>query len=94
MTPSVLQVGRYLLGLTSEEEVLALAKQPDEQQELPFFLALKAQAERRHEDAATWYSAAIEQGLHREREFGWSYSQLWEWRRLGLSLAQSQKRKL
>jgi hypothetical protein len=88
------QVGRYLLGLTSEEAVLALARQPDEQQELAYFLALKAQAELRYEDAATWYSAAVEQGLFREGEFKWSYSQLWHWRRLELSLAQLQKRGL
>ncbi|WNG18745.1 hypothetical protein F0U63_31715 [Cystobacter fuscus] len=86
------QVGRYLLGLTSEEEVLALAKRPDEQQELPYFLALKAQAERRYEDAATWYSAAVEQGLPPEGEYQWSYVQLWHWRGLELSLAQLQKR--
>ncbi|PTL82641.1 hypothetical protein [Vitiosangium sp. GDMCC 1.1324] len=88
------QVGRYLLGLTSEEEVLALAKQPDQQQELAFFLALKAQAERRYEDAATWYAAAVEQGLYREGEYQWSLAQLWHWRAQELSLAQLQKRGL
>ncbi|MFY0570019.1 hypothetical protein ACN28E_40190 [Archangium lansingense] len=88
------QVGRYLLGLTSEEEVLALARQPDQQQELPFFLALKAQAEQRYEDAATWYAAAVEQGLFREGEYQWSLGQLRHWRAQGLSLAQLQKRGL
>jgi hypothetical protein len=80
------QVGRYLLGLSSEQNVLAAAKTPQSRQELPFFLGFKAQVEGRYADAVTWYRAAVELGQPRVGEYRWSYDELSRMRSAELSL--------
>src|SRR5207249_7625252 len=48
-------IGRHLLGLASEKEVLVLATDASRRCEISFYLGAKAQAEGRYEDASDWY---------------------------------------
>jgi hypothetical protein len=82
------QVGRYLLGMRTEDEALTLANSPKQQLELPFYLGLRAQAEQRYEDASAWYQAVIERGDPGQGEYRWANNQLQAWKSEGLSLSQ------
>jgi lipoprotein NlpI len=88
------QVGRYLLGLSSEQTVIAAATTSQSRQELPFFLGFKAQVEGRYADAVTWYRAAVETGEPRMGEYRWSYDELSRLRSAELSLERMKADKL
>jgi hypothetical protein len=55
-------IGRYLLGLASEEEFLQAAAQTRERSETAFYLGVRAQSEKRYRDACDWYRVAAESG--------------------------------
>ncbi|OJH38630.1 tetratricopeptide repeat protein [Cystobacter ferrugineus] len=88
------QLGRHLLGLLPEEAAIAAAATPKSQQELPFFLGLKAQAEGRHEDAVTWYRDCVETGNPRNGEYRWAMNELHRLKQAELSLALLKQRAL
>ncbi|HVG60226.1 MAG TPA: hypothetical protein VNA24_16835 [Hyalangium sp.] len=88
------QLGRYLMGLTSEEEIIATATTPKSKEELPFFLGFKAQVEGRYADTVTWYRAAIETGNPRMGEYRWAYDELSRLRSAELSLARMKEQSL
>ncbi len=53
-------MGRYLLGLASEAEMLALATTHERISEVAYYLGARAQGEKRFRDACEWYRVAAE----------------------------------
>jgi hypothetical protein len=78
--------GRYLVGLATEEELMALATDPKKVCELSYYIGLKAQAEGRYEDASDWFRASVETGLRNNGEYRWSFATLDRWLRSGKNL--------
>lgn len=73
------RIGRYLMGLDSEADVLAVATGPDRLCEVAYYVALKAEAEGRMEDAIAWYRVVLDTGLMREGEYRWALDALGSW---------------
>ena len=80
-------IGRYLLGLASEAEVLALATDPRRRCEVAFYLGLRAKAEGRYTDASDWLRVAIETRQPHSPEQAWAYTVISTWQEAGKSLA-------
>jgi len=80
-------MGRYLLGLASEAQMLALAKSPDRRCEVAYYLGARAKAERRYEDAAEWFLVAVATGQTLEGEYTWATDELSRWAAARQSLA-------
>jgi hypothetical protein len=87
-------MGRYLIGLISEDELLSLASNSKRRCEIPYFLGVRAQAEGRYEDASDWYRVAIETGLMENGEYRWAFNVLSSWRYEVKNLAQLSSEKL
>jgi hypothetical protein len=79
-------IARYLLGLATQEEVLALATDPDKRCEIAFYLGWRSQAEGRYQESSDWYRVAVETGLTRNGEYHWAYGRLYVWYTHGKSL--------
>jgi hypothetical protein len=55
-------MGRYVLGLASEDEMLALASKGAPRSEIAYYAGVRAQHEGRYRDACEWYRVAAESG--------------------------------
>lgn len=53
-------MGRYLIGLKSEQDLLALATTPERLSEVAYYLGARAQGEKRFRDACEWYRVSME----------------------------------
>jgi len=73
-------IGRYLLGIASQAEVLALMTHEKAKCEVAYYIGYRAQTEGRSIEASNWYRIAIETGLIRNGEYRWAYDQLYLWR--------------
>jgi tetratricopeptide (TPR) repeat protein len=80
-------ISRYLVGLASEEELLAQAKSTQQRCENAYYLGLRAQSEGRLEDASDWYRISVESGLTNMGEYRWAHNQLYLWEGKGMSLS-------
>ena len=85
------RIGRYLLGMSPEGELLALATTPKLKCEIAFYAGLRAESERRFRDASDWYRVALETGQSNNGEWRWAYDQLYRWYSNGQSLALQEK---
>ncbi len=72
-------MGRYLVGLATEAEMLGLAKTPDRRCEVAYYLGVRARAEGRYEDASEWFLVAVATGQTLEGEYTWATDQLANW---------------
>jgi hypothetical protein len=81
-------IGRYLIGLVTEEQILALAIDPKKRCEIAYYIGLRAQGEGRTEDASDWYRVSIETGLINNGEYRWAYTTLNRWNTQGKPLSQ------
>ncbi|HEV8196602.1 MAG TPA: hypothetical protein VGP87_08175, partial [Gemmatimonadales bacterium] len=72
-------MGRYLLGLASEAQMLALATTPDHRCEVAYYLGARAKAEGRYEDATEWFLVAVATGQTMEGEYTWATDELSKW---------------
>lgn len=79
-------LGQYLMGIMSEEDILALATNPKKRCEIAYFLGLRAHAEGRYEDASDWFRVTVETGQNDNGEYHWAYSTLQLWQSIGKSL--------
>jgi hypothetical protein len=80
-------IGRYLLGIASQAEVLALMTHNKAKCEVAYYIGFKAQTERRFIEASNWYRIAIETGLIKNGEYRWAYDQLYLWHKRNKSLS-------
>ena len=55
-------MGRYLVGLGTEDDMLALAATSRSRSEVAYYLGVRAQHEKRFGDACEWYRVAAESG--------------------------------
>jgi hypothetical protein len=72
-------IGRYLMGMTNEKDVLGLVSAPDSRCEVAYYLGLKAESEGRFADASDWYRVTVETGLTRNHEHRWALNTLYLW---------------
>ena len=72
-------MGKYLVGLASESDILALATTPDRRCEIAYYLGVRAKAEGRYDDATAWFMVTLETGQTREGEYTWADNQLSAW---------------
>jgi len=79
-------MGRHLVGLASESELLALATTPERRCEIAYYLGVRARAEGRPYDAADWFEVSLETRQMREGELIWSAQQLSAWANQGKTL--------
>lgn len=79
-------LGRFLMGLVSDEEILALSNSAEHRCELAYFLGARAEAAGRNYEAAEWYRVAVETGLYKEGEYRWAHARLLAWNNKGASL--------
>jgi len=79
-------VGRYLLGLASEEQLLAIANRGSEGLWAATALGIRAEADGRYEDANAWYHAAADTEQRTSEVYWWVMDRLDGWRRRGISL--------
>jgi len=87
-------IGRYLLGLATEDQVLSLASDSRKRCEIAYYFALRAQGEGKYEDASDWYRVAVETGLINNGEYRWAHSTLYKWYAEGKSLARLAQEKV
>lgn len=74
-------VGRYMLGMVTEQELLNAADTPKKRCEYSYFIALKAQMEGDYEKASDWYRIVMETGQAWIGEYLMAVEQLMEWER-------------
>jgi hypothetical protein len=77
-------MGRHLVGLASEAELLAIVTAPDRLCEVAYYLGLRAAAEGRYAAASDWLRIVHETGLRNEGEYGWAASLLNGWKTDGV----------
>jgi hypothetical protein len=70
------QLGKYLLGLADEASDEPFIKDASDACEAAFYIAHKADAEGRLDDAAAYYRVSVEAGTPQEGEYRWSYNRL------------------
>ena len=80
-------MGRLLMGLTNESDLLALATTPERRCEIAYYIGVRARAEGRPYDAADWFEVALETRQMSEGELIWAAQQLSEWANQGKTLA-------
>lgn len=81
-------IGQYLMGMMTDDEVLSLANTPNKRCEIAYYVALKAYAERRFEDAMDWFRVTVETEQRNNAEYEWAYMTLANWESAGKSLSQ------
>ena len=81
-------LGRYLMGLVPEKDVLSLATNPKKRCEITYFVGLKAVGEGRYEDASDWFRVTVETGQNDNGEYQWAYGALQLWQSENKSLSQ------
>ena len=69
-------VGRYLLGLTTEESLLKFITDEKKLCEISYYIGLKAVSEQNFKKASKWFRVCIETGLNRNGEYHWAYDRL------------------
>lgn len=87
-------LGRFLLGLQTEGEVLSLATDVQKRCEIAFYAGLRAQTEGRYVDASDWYRVTVETGQERNGEYRWALDTLYRWAGEGKSLSRLAAEKL
>jgi hypothetical protein len=79
-------IGRFLMGLATEKDVLATATDTRKRCEVSHYIGLKALKEGRYQDASDWFRISVETGLMNVGEYRWSYDTLYNWYRTGKTL--------
>jgi tetratricopeptide (TPR) repeat protein len=69
-------LGRFLVGLESEEAVFRLMEEPGDRCEAAYYLGVKAAADGRQDDAIGWWRVAVETAQWQEGEYEWAYEKL------------------
>ena len=72
-------MGKYLVGLADERQMLALVTSPDRRCEVAYYLGVRARSERRYRDATEWFLIARETEQLHEGEYTSALDQLRNW---------------
>ena len=73
-------LGRYLMGLTSETDLLKETTSPSTIASTAYYMGIKAKNEGRYIDASDWFRLGIERGSSKEPEHKWCRDALVRWR--------------
>lgn len=73
------QIGRHMLDMISQDDIIAIAGNHKQAIELGFYLGFKAEAEGRLDEAEDWYQTTVENSESRITERRWAVD--WLWRR-------------
>lgn len=76
-------LGRYLLNLQSEEDVLRYPWPADRVYEAAYFLGLKNQCDGKLAQASDWYQVVLDLARENTGEFHWAQDQLNDWAMAG-----------
>ena len=79
-------VGRCLLGLEPDEDLLVFANTPHHRAEVSYYLGIKALSERRYESASDWLRVTVETQSSRDWEVLWAKDLLTRWAGTGRQL--------
>jgi lipoprotein NlpI len=79
-------LGKMLLGIIEEKEVISKTMDSKQVCEATFFLGIKAQSNDDYASAAKWFRASISTNLSKNGEYRWSYDRLYDWRNKSRSL--------
>lgn len=75
------QIGRFLLGDLPEAEVARLVTDEEGTCEVPYYLGVRAEGEKRAREAWEWYEVAVECGRRSEAEYLFAFGELTHWRK-------------
>jgi hypothetical protein len=79
-------LGKYLMNLIPEEDLLHRAMNKRELNETTYYLGVKALSEVRYYDAVDWFRACISTGDYNSGEYRWAYEYLYLMQNKGKSL--------
>ncbi len=72
-------MGRYLLGLETEDQLLALARTSERRTQIAYYVGLEAESEGRISDAIDWYRVVLATGDYKKYEYSFAYLALEAW---------------
>ncbi len=70
------RIGAYLMGLRTEKEIISLIDTEKKKCEIGYYIAIKAESEKKYKKAAKWYQISILTGLSKNGEYRWAYNRL------------------
>jgi hypothetical protein len=76
-------IGRYLLGMVSQEELLGCVETPKQRCEFTYYIGLSERLKSNFPDAANWYQICRETLLQNNGEFHWASDELFWWAHMG-----------
>ncbi|MFQ6078884.1 MAG: tetratricopeptide repeat protein, partial [Thermodesulfobacteriota bacterium] len=76
-------IGRYLLGMVSRDELLISMKFSKQRCEFAYYIGLSERLKANFPEAANWYHLCLETLLQKNGEFHWAYNELFWWSRMG-----------
>ncbi|HJR53118.1 MAG TPA: hypothetical protein VJ982_05335 [Gemmatimonadota bacterium] len=85
-------MGRYLLGLETEDQLLELARTPERRTQIAYYVGLKAESEGRISDAIDWYRVVLETGDSKKYEYSFAYLALEAWSNTKYTVARLEER--
>lgn len=87
-------MGRYLVGLKSEDQLLELAQTAERKAQIAYYVGLKAESEGRISDAIEWYRVVLGTGEVKKYEYSFAFHALEKWVNTGYTLARLEDRAL
>jgi tetratricopeptide (TPR) repeat protein len=77
-------IGRYLLGMLSRDELLSQVRTAKQRCEFVYYIGLSERLKADFPDAANWYHLCLETLLSNNGEFHWAQNELFWWSYMGL----------
>ena len=77
-------VGRYLLGLMTQNQLLKKIETPKQRCEFSYYLGLAERLKGNFAGATQWYHLCLETLLENNGEFHWATDELFRWAQLGM----------
>ena len=71
-------IGKHLAGLSPAEEIEKLITDAKSMAEVSYFMGVRAEYDKRWDDAEDWYRITIESASTRDREYAWANRALYD----------------
>jgi lipoprotein NlpI len=72
------KLGAYLMGLKNEKEIIDIINTDKKRCEVSYYLGLKAESNKKYQEASKWYHISILTGLKNNGEYRWAYDYLFK----------------
>ena len=76
-------IGRYLLGMISRDELLSMVRTAKQRCEFAYYIGLSERLKANFPEAANWYFLCLETMLQNNGEYHWAGSELFWWAHMG-----------